>query len=330
MENLFIGIDVSKDVLDYAAVDQDNREVFRDKKCLNDEKGLKELIKSLKEYSNYYQLWVCLEHTGHFGGLACFYLEKENIPYFLLNPMEVKRSMGIVRGKTDSADALRIAHYGASNTHKLVPFTLPGKTLGKLKILFSIRARYVKIATQLKNGLKACEILHRTTPIKKELEEQRKLIDILDKKIAAIERRMFSEIQTESKLLKTFSKITQVVGVGPITALKCIIETDNFTRFSDPRKFNCHCGLAPFPYRSGSSIRGRTKTSKLRDKELKAILFKAAGSAIQHDHQLKAYYKRKISEGKNKLSVLNAVANKIVLRIFAVAKREEPFVKLSA
>jgi hypothetical protein len=42
------------------------------------------------------------------------------------------------------------------------------------------------------------------------------------------------------------------------------------------------------------------------------------------------YYNKKIKEGKHKLSVINAVANKLVLRIFAVAKRDEPFVKLAA
>ena len=113
-----------------------------------------------------------------------------------------------------------------------------------------------------------------------------------------------------------------------VTSLKCIIETDNFTRFTDARKFNCHCGLAPFPYQSGSSIKGRTKTHFLRDKTLKSILFKAACTAIQHDPQLKIYYQQRIEKGKHKLTALNAVANKIVLRIFAVAKRNEPFVKL--
>ena len=54
----------------------------------------------------------------------------------------------------------------------------------------------------------------------------------------------------------------------------------------------------------------------------------AAATAIQYDPQLKAYYHRKVQQGKAKLSVLNAVANKLVLRIFAVAKRDEPFVKL--
>jgi hypothetical protein len=77
-------------------------------------------------------------------------------------------------------------------------------------------------------------------------------------------------------------------------------------------------------------VRGRTKTSSLSNKGLKSILFKAASTAIQHDPQLKNYYSRKLADGKHKLSVLNAVANKIVLRIFAVANRNEPFVKLVA
>ena len=118
--------------------------------------------------------------------------------------------------------------------------------------------------------------------------------------------------------------------MGNITAIKCILETDNFTKFDNPRKFNCHCGLAPFKYQSGSSIRGKTKTSPLCDKSLKSILFKAACSAIQHDPQLKNYYLRKIEEGKHKLSVINAVASKIVLRIFAVSKRDQNYVKIYA
>ena len=63
---------------------------------------------------------------------------------------------------------------------------------------------------------------------------------------------------------------------------------------------------------------------------MKAILTKGAITAIQYDPQLKAYYNRKVKEGKHRMSVINAVANKLVLRIFAVAKRNDPFVKLAA
>ena len=61
---------------------------------------------------------------------------------------------------------------------------------------------------------------------------------------------------------------------------------------------------------------------------MKAMLFRAANTAIRCDQQIRAYYKRKLSEGKHKMNIINAVACKIVYRIFAVIKREEPYVKL--
>ena len=52
----------------------------------------------------------------------------------------------------------------------------------------------------------------------------------------------------------------------------------------------------------------------------------AALAAVRFDNELKAYYKRKVEEGKNKMSVLNAVRNKLIHRIMAVLKRRTPYV----
>ena len=51
-------------------------------------------------------------------------------------------------------------------------------------------------------------------------------------------------------------------------------------------------------------------------------------SAIGHDPQIKAYYQRKVKEGKHKMSVINAVRNKIIARVFAVVQRKTPFVDI--
>jgi transposase len=162
------------------------------------------------------------------------------------------------------------------------------------------------------------------------IKEQKAQLKSVKKLINSLAEQMQAVIDSCEQLKKSYRKITQVIGVGPLTAIKCISETDNFTRFINARKFSCHCGLAPFPYQSGSSIKGRTRTHYLKNASLKGILFKAATSAIQHDPQLRNYYNRKLDEGKHKLSVLNAIANKIVLRIFAVVNRDEPFIKLNA
>lgn len=65
----------------------------------------------------------------------------------------------------------------------------------------------------------------------------------------------------------------------------------------------------------------------MANRRLKSLLHMGALSAIKVDPDLKAYYERKISEGKKPMSVINAVRFKLIDRIFAVTKRGEPFVK---
>lgn len=50
---------------------------------------------------------------------------------------------------------------------------------------------------------------------------------------------------------------------------------------------------------------------------------------VRNDAEMRLYYERKVKEGKNKMLVMNAVRNKVVHRIFAVIKRDSPFVPLA-
>jgi transposase len=326
MKKLIVGIDISKDVLDYCILQSIDFTVVGRGVIENNKVAISRWLEKFDSEA----IIVSMEHTGHYGALLTWLLSERKICFHMLNPLELKRSMGIQRGKTDAIDAYRIACYTINNRQKMEPYSLPTEKLRKLKVLMAARERYVKMCVQLKNSLKANQILAQTINLKELIREEKRQIGSLERSIDRFEDQMKAIIDSTEELRTNYKKITQVIGVGPITAIKCITETDNFLKFSNARKFSCHSGLAPFPYQSGSSIRGRTKTHYLRNKTLKAILFKAAGSAIQHDPQLKRYYQRKTQEGKHKLSVLNAVANKIVLRIFAVVKRDEPFIKLAA
>lgn len=329
MKKLFIGIDVSKDVFDYCIID-DNHKIISSKNVENNsKKGISKFFNHIKTYNDY-DIWISMEHTGRYGVLLCHEFTKKGLKFSLINPLEIKYSIGLTRGKNDAIDAYRIASYSLTNNHKLKAFELPIKELQKLKAIMSVRDALVKMNVQLKNSVKSLSILDKSVSVKEQIRLLKSSIKRNETDIKKTENQMSEIIKSQEELLKTYKKITQIIGIGPITAIKCIIETENFNKFLCGRKFSCHCGLAPFEYSSGSSIKGKTKTSKFRNKELKATFFQAASSAIQHDPQLKAYYNRKVNEGKHKLSVLNAVSNKLVLRVFAVAKRNEPFVKLSA
>ena len=105
-----------------------------------------------------------------------------------------------------------------------------------------------------------------------------------------MERKIKTIINANTKLKKLYKLIRSVKGVGDQTAYYFIVYTDGFTRFKQWRAFASYCGTAPFPYRSGSSIRGKNKVSHLANKKIKSLLDLCAKSAIQHDAQLKAYY----------------------------------------
>ena len=68
----------------------------------------------------------------------------------------------------------------------------------------------------------------------------------------------------------------------------------------------------------------------MANKSLKTKLHLCVMVGIQNDKELKNYYERKVKEGKNKMLMINAVRNKLVLRITAVVKRQTPFVKMAA
>ena len=104
-----------------------------------------------------------------------------------------------------------------------------------------------------------------------------------------------------------------------------IIKTNGFTAVQSARKMACFDGVAPFEYRSGSSIYYRARVSTMADKELKKTLHLAALSTIRLENDLAKYYQRKVEEGKNKMSVLNAVRNKIIHRIYAIIKNNSTY-----
>ncbi len=326
MKKTVIGIDVSKDNLDFCHLEQESFSVLQRGVFENTQSSIESWLKGF----NQEQVVFTFEHTGHYGSMLALILSSYKFSFYLINPYDLKKSLGIQRGKSDSVDAYRIAVYTIKNMYRLSMYQLPSEQLRRLKILMSSRDRYIKISVQLQNSLKSNEIAGKTVDLKELIRQEKKQIKNIKDLIYRLEKQMITIIKSEPSLKVNFDKVTQVIGVGPITAIKCITETDNFLRFRNARKFSCYCGLAPFPYQSGSSIKGKARTHFLCNKPLKAILFNAASSAIQHDPQLKQYYQRKLNQGKHKLSVLNAVANKIVLRIFAVVNRDEPFVKLSA
>lgn len=150
------------------------------------------------------------------------------------------------------------------------------------------------------------------------------LMENLEQAIQAITNEMDEVITSCPVLFRQMELLMSIDGVGRVVATNMIITTEAFTRFDDPRKFNCYAGVAPFSYSSGTSQQSKARVSHRADKVMKRLLHMAA-IAVTHRNggELKRYYDRKVAEGKNKMSVINALRAKIVARMFAVIKRNE-------
>jgi transposase len=199
-----------------------------------------------------------------------------------------------------------------------------GQNLTMLQRLHSTRERLVKTRASYITAVNEEREAYQLTKADIVIAAQLKVIKSLDQQIQKLEDEIQAIVQTDEEVNKNYGLLQSIKGVGPVVALATIIKTGNFTRFRNARKFACFCGTAPFEHTSGTSIRGKTKISSLRDK-MKTLLDLAAKAAIQYDKELHDYFMKRVATGKSTKSTRNIVRNKIIYRMFAVIKRQTPY-----
>jgi len=313
----FIGIDVSKDTLDIGIYSEQNKSIV----IKNNKKEILKYFNKLLLDNNSFH--ICIENTGKYSWILMELLPELDCCFYVVNPLHLKRSLGLVRGKNDKIDALRIAEFIKKNYEETTPYISQRNELNLLQILLSERRFKVKQRKQLKTKNKENSVLSDAKITKKLTVKNDRLIKELSKQILELEKEIKHLISNDESLNKLNKQLKSVPGVGDILCWNILVKTNEFKTIKDPRKLACYAGVAPFANISGTSVFGRNKVSNYADKGLKKILHLGALSAIRLENDLAFYYHRKVEEGKNKMSVLNAVRNKIIHIIFALIKNQE-------
>lgn len=323
-QKAYIGIDVSKLTIDVSLITQEGNHAYR--QFGNTLKDFREMGLWLKENPSfsYESSLFCMEHTGLYTRELVSFLLQRQANVWMESALHLKRSMGMTRGKNDKVDSYRIARYAMTNNDKAVLLKLSSNTLVKLKDLMANRERLSKNYQSLKIATQ--ELMRVDKSIGKELE---KLNDAalkgIHKSKVKVEKRMLQLINEDEELKTLFSLITSVKCVGDVLATELIVYTNGFTRMNNTRQLACYCGVAPFEHSSGTSVRGRIGTSNFANMKLKSTLHMAAVSATRYVPDIKQYYERKIAEGKHKMTIINAIRNKLIQRIMAIVKRGTPY-----
>ncbi|OAV67344.1 Transposase IS116/IS110/IS902 family protein [Bacteroidales bacterium Barb6XT] len=198
-----------------------------------------------------------------------------------------------------------------------------------LQQLTGERDMYVSDKSRYQGQLTDQERFMRKKDYKQKSGRLKKLIRGLEESLSQVEEEIKTLIESDETLCEQHRQLCTAEGIGDKMAVKMIVVTKGFTDFTDARKFCCHAGVAPFSYSSGSSIRSRNRVSQRADRSIKALLHIAAlVVATRCKGELHEYYERKVAEGKNKMSVLNAVRAKLVHRMFAVIRNNQDYQKI--
>lgn len=304
------GVDISKDVFDVFGSLTGHRQFN------NTELGFTAFAKALPK-----EALIVMEATGYYHYRLAQFLDKKSISVSVVNPLSVKRfiQMKLAKVKTDKSDAKAICDYGVINQVPL--YNALTNVQAECLQLFRLLDNYLKKRTATKNKIHGETVLG--IPSSFVFRSLRRNLKHLNTEVKAIEARLLKLVKEGQQQQLTLLK--SIHGMGVKTALFLIVATDGFSKFENAGQLCSYVGITPTIRESGSSVRGRSRISKVGNKKLRNLLFLCAFSGCKHNKACKAIYDRIVAKGKSKKLALIAVANKLLKQAFAIVKSGRPY-----
>jgi transposase len=322
-KEIFIGVDVSKETLDVAVRGTKNHI-----RIANNSEGFKQLQAWISSLGlSIVDCWFVLEYTGGYEYRLVQFCQSKNITFTRVPGLEIKKSLGMQRGKNDKIDSRRIAEYGFEKQEKLKPQKACNAAITKLKQLLTQRSGFVNDRKAHEHRMKELLSMMEFKSSDPVIKNYQQAVDFAARMIEKTETAMMKIIQGDECMSRNFALITSIPGIGKVNGWMTIAFTENFERFADARKYGAFCGVVPYDHTSGKSIKGKSRVSHMANKAIKADLNMAARASVNHDPEMKLYYERRIAMGKHHMAVLNEVKFKLILRMFAVVNKQEIYVK---
>ncbi len=304
------GVDISKDVFDVHGSSTGHKQYS------NESSGFKKFLKELPA-----EALVVMEATGYYHYRLAQFLYKNSVVVAVVNPLSIKRfiQMKLAKVKTDKSDAKAICEYALINEVPL--YTALTEVQSECLQLFRLLDSYLKHRTATKNKMHGEEVLG--IPSKFVYRSLRRNRKQLDGEIEGIEAKILSLVKEDQQHQLTL--LTSVPGIGQKTALFLIVLTDGFSKFETASQLCSYAGITPTIRESGSSVRGRSRISKVGNRKLRNLLFLCSFNACKHNKACRELYERIVNKGKSKKLALIAVANKLLKQCFAIAKSGRPY-----
>lgn len=326
----YLGLDVSKPYFDVSLlpVKDHVKQTMSTERFANDEEGLKKFHLYLKQQGVPFdvQTILVIENTGIYHRLIWSFCSSHNLPLYIGNAAHIKWSFGLVRGKNDVIDSKRLCSYACKHADEIKATNRLDPVLLKLKDLMTARTKLVQQQGSITTYLKELKLFNEKSTQKLLEKSHQAALKGLKKSITEVEAHIQKVVTQDAAIAQNYKLVKSVPGIGHLTAIYLICCTSNFAGKISGKQLACYAGVVPFEHSSGISIRGKNRVHKMANKDLKKMLHLCAMAAIKCYPEFRDYFERKKQEGKPSMSVLNAIRNKLVLRVAAVIKNRQPYV----
>ena len=309
MSRVFIGIDVSQDMLDAHI-----RPAALKRRFANTVQGIAELIDWARPHL---PERIVFESTGPYHKAAVGAFLTQGLPAVVVNARQVRdfaKGMGRL-AKTDVVDAEIIAHFG-----EVVPTTvrpLPSQDLQELRDLYDRRTQLIQMLAIEKNHRHAAQ---QGSP--KVLTSIDGVIDFLKGRISELEERMNGIVEKSAAFQAQNALLQSITGIGPQVSRTLIAYLPELGQRSR-QSIAALVGLAPFNDDSGLRT-GQRHILGGRSK-VRTGLYQAAVAAIRHCPRMKAFYASLKGRGKASKVAIIAVARKILVLANALIRDNTPY-----
>lgn len=318
MLQAFLGIDTSKETLDCELLRDAQRNSAQ---FANNPKGWQGLRTWLNKHSKKWTVHVCLEATGRYSEGVAAFLHEQGYTVSVVNPARIKgyATSRQARNKTDALDAALIADFCRAQHADLPVWQPPDPAQRQLRELVYRLDDLMAMRQQEVNRLQAGP---QAADVQQQLEQH---IAFLQQQIDALKRDIDDHIQQYPELKQQRDLITSIPGLGHLTAAKLLALIPDITAFERPQQLVAFAGLNPRQHRSGSSVRGKSRISKVGHADIRAALFMPAMVAKRCNPLLQPFVQRLQERGHCKMSIIVAVMRKLLHLVYGILKSGQPF-----
>ncbi len=304
MEEIWIGIDVSKRQLDVAV-----GETGETWSASNNEEGIARTVEHCRQLN---PRLVIVESTGGLEShlVSALYLAK--VPVALVNPGRVReyaKAAGLP-AKSDKLDARLLVRFGQAI--KPAPTCLPSEQEQLLSAMVTRRRQLIDIRTAETNRLPTAHVSMQPSI--------QALLSWLNEQITALEEKIATFIQNQPDFKAKDDLLRSVPGIGPVTAAIVISDLPELGVL-DRKKIAALVGIAPFNDDSGFH-KGRRRVKGGRP-NVRTVLYMATISASRFNPVIRSFYEHLLKMGKLKKVALVACMRKLLTILNAMLRDQK-------